>query len=308
MITNLKIKLADIKDRHMFVKWSETEREEIFRFLLTRISQQDFCELFDIDDSIFSEVKTGKIKPSGYIYLSILDFLGIKKDVEGLVLSGRSHQPIRIKKAIISPELIGLIHTDGHMNLNKRRNGVNFYFCNKNFSLVKKFKELVLATFDCSFLEYMDARDQTKHIHPPSIIARILAKKVGWKDEPRIKDIKQEEVPGYLRGVFDGDGTITIGNNKYSGIAPKIKICSASVNYSSQLSNLLLRLGINSKVRSMVSKKGHKWCITEASRHRDILLFINKIGSSHIGKKKKQQFVKNVLLNGNQVPSLHEFK
>ncbi len=100
----------------------------------------------------------------------------------------------------------------------------------------------------------------------------------------------------YIRGLFDGDGSITAYYyKKHNGVSTRIKITNGCPNFSNEILLLLSKLEIYSKVR-LEQRNNHKWWNINIERHSDILRFIEIINSSHPKKKRKMQEIKKILL------------
>ncbi|MBI4440215.1 hypothetical protein HY638_04555 [Candidatus Woesearchaeota archaeon] len=186
----------------------------------------------------------------------------------------------------VSSELIGLIHSDGHLNLIKSGKGQLFYFCNQRREVVDRFCNLISNTFKCDIHIRKDKRDNTFYAYPPPIVGRIIAKKIGWKTKnyPNL-NFSMEEVPGYISGLFDGDGTIFIYKNTRITI-PTVKITTDSNFHASHIKYLLNKIDIYSRI-SLERKGRDRWCNVVITRQKDFLRFIKTVNSMHPIKKAK---------------------
>ena len=276
----LNITRDDLIDTSLFVNLDREEREDIFKRLNKNYSIKELAKMLNHDETTLYEVRTGNVKPSTKLYFSFLDMLAIKMDIKSLEISSRNAKSIRIISNYISPELIGLIHSDGHLNLIKSRKGLIFYFANQRKELIDRFCELIQNTFECTINIIKDKRDETHYAYPPSIVGRIVAKKIGWKtrDYPNL-DFLGEELPHYLTGLFDGDGTIYVYKNSRITI-PTIKITTDSEFHAEHIRHLLSKMSIYSRIRKE-TRKNWNWCNVIITRQKDFLKFISMIDSKH---------------------------
>ncbi len=288
--TQFKLRLADLNDRSIFINWDSQERERIFSKALSLMKLTDIAKLITYDLPTLSEVKNGSVKPSGYVYFSLYSLLNLKPNLMNLKISSRNYSFVKVLSPNISPELMGLLHSDGMLKKNKNK-GINCFFCNQNKKLINHFKELVRSSFDCRFLEFKDKRDKTYYIHPPSIVGRILINRFGEKKGVFLPPLlSKSEIPGYIRGLFDGDGSIYFHKLK-SGKSSRIQISMQNKSFAEKISLLLSLIGIYSRVQFETSN-GNKWWNVDVARKESILKFINKINSSHPKKKKRMVFAK----------------
>ena len=290
----LKITQEDLIDSSLFVNWDDKERTEIFGKVNKIYYVKDLARILNHDKTTLYEIRTGEVKPSTKIYFPLLNILKVEAKITSLFLSSRNAKVIQIKKETISPELIGLIHSDGHMNLIKSGKGLIFYFSNQRKELIDRFNELILETFECDIYVKKDSRDETHYAYPPSVVGRIIAKKIGWKtkDYPNL-DFSEDEIPSYLTGLFDGDGTIYIYKNSKITI-PTVKITTDSEFHASNIKRLLQKIGIYSRI-SYETRKNWKWCNVVITRQKDFLRFIKIVNSKHPVKKEKiESYLKNV--------------
>ncbi len=180
-----------------------------------------------------------------------------------------------------------MLHSDGYI-VSKNKT-VLAGFSNKEKALISCFMKLVSETFVCRIHLKIDKRDGVLTAELPSLVARILYNKFGGKTTETVHAprLRCAEIAPYLRGVFDGDGTIMVYDNKF--FLPTVRFCTGSGVYAEELKNLLTRLDIFSRVRFCRNKRGHEWWIVEAKRQKDVLAFIETIGSVHPRKKRIMQ-------------------
>lgn len=298
MFSQFKITCDDLNDKSIFINWSNEEREKLFTLLLKRMSLTYFAKLINHDLPTLSEIKNGTVKPSGYVYFSILKILGLNVNLRSLSISSRNGKSARIINDYISPELLGLIHSDGFLVKNKKK-VVLCGFDNKNKAMIERFFLLLGNTFECNLYVKKDKRDGTFSVRLPSVIGRILIKKFGEKSSKKIitPNLFDSEIPEYIRGVFDGDGSIYCYKNSKTSI-PTIKISSGDKSHVKNLKHALKRIGINSRICFDSRKNSTLWNLI-ITKQKDVLKFIENIGSNHPKKKKRMKNMKQFFTSTN---------
>ncbi len=247
------------------------------------------AKLINYNLPTLSEIKNGTVKPSGYVYLSLYNFLNLKPNLMDLKISSRNYSFVRVLSPNISPELMGLLHSDGVLKKNKNH-GIFCFFCNQNRQLITHFKDLVRSSFECKLSESLDKRDNTHCVYIPFVIGRLLINRFGEKKNLSPPFLLKDEIPLYLRGLFDGDGTILLQKSKY-GLRPRIRIITQHKIFAEHVINLLKRIGIYSRLQ-FESSNGNKWWNVDIARKESVLRFINKVNSAHPKKKKRMVFAK----------------
>ncbi len=144
-------------------------------------------------------------------------------------------------------ELIGMILSDGH--LSKRGDAVEF--ANINPELRTRFIDLVSFLFGIDRGRFntnnkekvsINSVDLVEFLNKSCLIPR--GKKIDYGIPDYLFKLLDDEVAAFVRGYFEGDGTISKGTKGY----PTIRIYSSSEKLVKDLQALLsLRLGIHSK-------------------------------------------------------------
>ena len=62
----------EINDKSIFIPWSDSERKQVFKNILSKYRITELSHLLEFDQTLLSDIKNGRIKPSGYIYLRLL--------------------------------------------------------------------------------------------------------------------------------------------------------------------------------------------------------------------------------------------
>lgn len=278
----LTIRPEDLIDKSLYIEWNQTERNTLFAAYNSSIKNLSI-ELGH-DQTTLYQIRAGQVIPSTIIYLHLLEHAGIRPDLYSLKLRSRNHNSVSLRSNILSPELIGLLHSDGHMKLTG--SSIQFQFCNQKIELIQRFTKLIKKTFDCEVKIRKDLRDNTYYAFPPCVVARIIAKKIGWKTTDYTNlNFDKEEVPSYLSGLFDGDGSIHIYKNSKITV-PVAKITTNSLYHANHIRFLLQKVDIFSRVDEETSNN-HQWFNVKISRQKEFLKFIKLIRSSHPEKKKR---------------------
>jgi DNA-binding XRE family transcriptional regulator len=291
----LNICKDDLIDVSLFVNWDKQERVWTFKKLNETYRIKELAKILKHDKTTMYQIRTGEVKPSTKLYFAFLDLIKTETKITSVSISSRNAKSVRIKKESIHPELIGLIHSDGHLNLIKSGKGQMFYFCNRHKELVSRFCELVESTFECSITIKKDVRDNTYYAYPPSVVGRIITKKIGWKTKNYLNlHFPQEEIPYYITGLFDGDGTIYVYKNLKT-IIPTVKITTNSEFHALHIKYLLSKIGIYSRLSHETKGKDNWWNVV-ITRQKDFLRFISTVESKHpIKKSKIQSYLKKYL-------------
>lgn len=122
--------------------------------------------------------------------------------------------------------VLGLIVTDGNVNYSKSATNTEYLqggltFCQKDIELVKKFSQLI--GFD-SEIEYRKERFDEKtaagalyciHINSNDLLVQLEKLGITPKKSMSVKfpDMPKEYLRHFIRGCWDGDGTVYIENN-----------------------------------------------------------------------------------------------
>tara|TARA_Y100000310_G_scaffold241818_1_gene245948 strand:+ start:6742 stop:7671 length:930 start_codon:yes stop_codon:yes gene_type:complete len=291
--STLCLTLDDISNKSIYIIWSNEERIKIFNSVLKSYPLTRLAKKLEHDQGVTSDIKNGKVKPSGKIYLHLLRILWWRRELLNLAISSRNHQQISLRSSYVSPELIGLIHSDGLLRLYPN-GSVHFCFTNQEKALINRFVDLIHETFKCQVNIRIDKRDGTMSAYPPSIVGRLIASRVGWKfkgyENP---DLLPEEIPHYIRGLFDGDGTIYLYTGKST--IPTIRITFQYLKNAEYVQSLLNTLNIYSRI-CRESRNNSVWYNIVITRQRGALDFITKIGSNHPKKKIRMEKIKKYLL------------
>lgn len=210
-----EISTSDLFDKDIYVAWNDWERINVFQKIIATKGLRTLSRELHFDLSTLSEIKNGAVKPSAYVYFNLLNFLNRSYDITNLQFSGRSGPLMHLAGVFINPQLLGMLHSDGFIIFRDKRALVRF--TNKNKKLLKHFAKLVNQTFACNINFTLDKRDNIATAHVPSVAARILYKKFGEKttENVRAPKLNSEEIAPYLRGVFDGDGSIILYHKKF---------------------------------------------------------------------------------------------
>ena len=164
------------------------------------------------------------------------------------------------------------------------------------------FRKLLLKTFNCKVAIKRDKRDNTYYIYTPSVVARILINGFSEKTTKNVivPELLDHEIPHYIRGVFDGDGTVYLYRNKKTFI-PTIRITTGHEPYSVELKRLLRRLGIYSRINKETGKNS-EWYNVVIRKQKDFLMFYEQIGSDYLRKKKRLEDISQIIKSRSLLP------
>jgi len=154
-------------------------------------------------------------------------------------------------------ELIGLIVSDGHIE--KRGDSVGFY--NNDKELIDHFKFLMRKVFGVDKFKEKAQKDTFGAIVYSKLLVEYL-KVLGFSNKhkenipPYFFELSKEEVCSFVRGYFDGDGSVSrlkIKNMVY----PTPVLYSVKREFLSQLQSImLLKLGIQCRLKEHKTPKG----------------------------------------------------
>jgi len=207
------------------------------------------------------------------------DWAEVRRKIRTLTYQGAAGK-IRLKPGFLDEKLaylLGLIASDGCVETERIR------FCNKNRQLIKLFlksyKEIFPAKAAClSYLEPEGPNQRRRIIvQIKNKILTEVAVKLKVKEDLRpIFRLDEKLIAAFLRGFFDGDGYVTL-TRKPSWTSAKITFTLGNeYEYGYGLHLLLKRLGILSKVYEFKDR-----VVVDVSSGKDVLRFIEKIGSNH---------------------------
>lgn len=199
---------------------------------------------------------------------------------------------------------LGLIFSDG---------GISNYQNKHAFRISLIDKQLIIDLKACfSFLNYGEFNfgkynnnhsmqysltKQSKELYYDLIKNGVLLKKSGEnKDKVTFPLINKEFIHHFIRGYFDGDGSINIPTQRKN--LRRIEICSASKDFLLQLHNIFIKNNINLKFREKFNNKSplfviEQWKISEVNKFHD---FLYKDASIFL-KRKKELFNNLVLID-----------
>lgn len=225
----------------------------------------------------------------------------VAKNIKGL--SFRKGHRIRIPLYINEDfmYLAGLIAGDGDIYANKNKYSIRF--SNNSAYLQKRFNKLVSSLFNikCNLSSLKSAERAEAWRFGSKLIVEIL-NGLGIINSPKSSSLDMKNtlltlpnnlLASYLCGYFDADG----GPSERFG-TKSIEACTASREFAKKLQLVLLRFGIQSKLRlrqlkiavkkngTLIVPKNNKYVITIYGKS-NFELFKDKIGFKSIEKKEK---------------------
>ena len=201
-------------------------------------------------------------------------------------------------------EILGLICSDGnyrhyktnYIEFDKRKN-LHYprkqikriiEFANTNIPLLKYFIKLLVEEFEYEPKITLSNKNVFRVcITKNSVIDDLLEHgKFGtltWKVPEIILQGNQEMQTAFIRGFFDGDGSVDLMNKKL----PRVRINSTNPKGLKQLNQLLQNLNIGAKINGPYKSKrqDRKFVYELLLGSESIIRFIKLIGSNHSKKK-----------------------
>ena len=217
-----------------------------------------------------------------------IDFNKIRNQIRGV--KGQSEVTILFKKKLpfeIPAELVAHLQGDGSV---KARDGICNY-TNQEFSLINSFIETFQKIFIAKINIYKT--EGYTQVNLPAAVGKILKSKFGTFNSksfvvPVLKN--KEDIKRYLIAIFDDEGSVVEGKNKYRYISIRLSNEAAL----EQIRKFLFKLGINSHIYKY---KGE----LRISRFENIMLFAKKVGFIHaLQKERLRQLLANYKLNKNR--------
>jgi len=191
-------------------------------------------------------------------------------------------------------ELIGLVVSDG--NIASKGDSIGFY--NKDMDLIENFKHLFKKVFG-----YSNFKDKKQgNLNGVIVYSKLLVeyfKLLGLTNENKERipsyffSLPRSEIQGFIRGYFDGDGTVSRLKIK-NLIFPTPILYSVNREFLMQLQSLmLLKLGIQCKLKEHRTSKGiMQKLVVRGNEGR--LKFLD-IGAVSKHKNEKLQEIKEVI-------------
>ena len=183
-------------------------------------------------------------------------------------------------------EFLGLLISDG--NICKREESITF--SNNDIDLRKRYKNLLKRVFAIiKSKEYVDGRVV---LYSKTLVTFLKHLGFEYNNKLRIPNyfykLPREEIMAFIRGYFDGDGTVAMTNHY-----PTPKLFSVSKEFVQELQSLLqIKLGIVSKIGKHNTPKGLMYELVVRG-YEGRLKFL-EIGSSSNSKREKLEKIKDV--------------
>ncbi len=182
-------------------------------------------------------------------------------------------------------EFLGLLVSDG--NISKKGDAV--IFSNNDSVLIDRFKTLLKNLFGIIKTNKHDCRLVT---YSKTLV--MFLEHIGFVFDKKLTvpgyfyKITKDEIRAFIRGYFDGDGTVAMTNDY-----PTPKLFSKSREFVNDLQSLIqIKLGISSKINLHKTPKGSVYELTIRG-YEGRLKFL-EIGSSTITKSEKLNKIKKV--------------
>jgi len=183
-------------------------------------------------------------------------------------------------------EFLGLLVSDG--NISKKDDSVTF--ANNDQELITRFKALLEKLFNITKTKKYN--DERLIVYSKTLV--MFLKQMGFKYNNKLKipgyfyELPKKQIMSFVRGYFDGDGTVSMTSNY-----PTPKLFSISRDFLHDLQSLLqIKLGISTKLNLHKTPKGRVYELSIRG-YRGRLKFLD-IGSSSPVKMKRLKQIKNV--------------
>jgi len=223
--------------------------------------------------------------------------LDVEMPVRDRIKIGNYHHKIKLPSFVDEDLcwLMGFLASDGHINEGKNKWGTLISVTNKNNSLLEKTRD-ILNKLELRFREY---EYKGTALHFSSLILADIAHKFGI---PSLKKSDKIEMPDfilqlpnrllrmYVIGLFDGDGSITIGKRN---LAISLTTKSERLARSLQLV-LLTRFGIFNSLKISRDKRGEPVYAIAIYSREFMSRFLHRVGfTDHKKLNEMRKLLKN---------------
>ncbi len=227
----------------------------------------------------------------------------------------RKHQADALRVAKITPELgyiLGFLHGDGYIILNKRRGVVNIVQSSKHGRIIDRLVELigkVVGKTPRIYVRRLDSiiegrRVPVEHvtISVNSVLLAYIANYFLSDGLRRLPKLPDEALKAFLAGLIDSDGSISVKKSRINGRQYKVIHVDIVLENRDQVGAIPLILR-RFDIYSRVKKKGKVWLIQITSRE-DVarLLDIVKPYSLKASKVSIPKRIKAISSRKNRIP------
>jgi len=215
-------------------------------------------------------------------------------------------------------EILGLLFSDGNFRkyyttykeFDKRRNNTYIRhqtkriieFANTNLKLLNHFRNLLLKEYDYKSNITISNKNVFRICITKNGIINDLTQRINfgflkWSVPREIMSSNKKIKAAFIRGIFDGDGSIDFVDRKI----PRIRIYSVNLKSLKQVKQLLEDLFINCKINGPYIKTKRRPLYELLLQTKSIMKFIKYINSNH---SKKLRIFKKISREYNNTKTL----
>jgi tRNA U55 pseudouridine synthase TruB len=302
-ILNKNLAISDLLDDDFLVEQPEIKEICKEAFLRRFGSIRNMHRNLKLDRKVFLKksdyaISIKHLKLAG-VYDSVKDKVSIFKTQKGSIIKINNLTENHLY-------LLGLIASDGNNTREKKTiRHTRLKFHNKNEQLINKFMEIYLDLFpNIPISKKMFGKNLYELDTANSLFASIAAN-LGVKSPYKKTDLipilyfPDNLIKSFLRGYFDGDGTSHFKKKPSAkGIYSKISFFSISSTNAKRIHQMLMKVGIRSKIFKLANGMNDVNITDLDSKHK----FINEVGTNH--PKKLVIFNKILNINNQKESSL----
>ena len=289
-LTSEKLIVADLLDDEYLIEQEDLKEKCKNAFIEKYGSIREMSRKLNIDRQPFISTSSYSIK------LKHLKLAGIYEEVKNQIYRFKQvkGQVLELKELTDSMlYLLGLIASDG--NNSKEKGTVRhtrLIFNNTNKVLIDKFVEIYRSLFPHSHYNVFQDKNGVWGVSLTNSLLATIASSLGISSPKKDADfspllkLEPNLIRSYMRGYFDGDGSVQIKNYP-KNVKSRISLYTVNENEVKILHKLLLKLEIeNSIFKRVVDFKGYNttlYFVSVGKIHAE-LKFIKEIGSNHPDK------------------------
>ena len=295
--------IADLLDDNYLIQQEEIKEQ----------CKQAFISKYGSIRAMYRNLKLDRkaflAKASSAITIRHLKLAGIYEKVKKNIHIFKTHKGNLIEMKEFKEDffyLLGLIASDGNNTKEKRTDRyTRIKFHNNEERLIDNFLGAYQKIFPSIPISKKKVTDKLWQLDSSNSFLATIAASLGIKSPQKesslspIINLKDNFIKSFLRGYFDGDGSIY---HKKTTTNDKSKICIHTINHTdaTNLHKMLLKVGIQNKI---FKRKHHSNIIKKTSTIYDVTIgnipaekkFIIEIGTTH--PKKAEKFKEVLSLN-----------
>ncbi len=292
-LTSKKLIVSDLLDDEYLIEQDEIKEKCKNAFIKKYGSIREMSRKLDVSRQPFVSNSSYSIK------IKHLKLAGIYEDVKEQIYRFKQVKGQIIKLRELNESLfylLGLIASDG--NNSKEKNTVRYtrlIFNNTNKELIDKYVEIYKELFPNSHYSVNQDKNGVWGVSLTNSLLATIAASLGIRSPKKNADfspllqLEPKLICSYLRGYFDGDGSVQIKTYSHS-VKSRISLYTVNRSEAIILHKLLLKLEIENTIFSReVNFKNYitTMYIVSVGTIGAELKFINEIGSNHPEKIRK---------------------